>query len=265
MPHQPSTAGLRIVLRFAAAALIPLALAAACLPSVAPSSHVPVVAGNRRVLFVGNSLTYSNDLPAMVQSLARSAGDTALRTAGIAEADFALEDHYYVGTVQKALERSDWEFVVLQQGTSALPASQAHLRSWTAQFAPLIRAAGAEPVLYQVWPTTSRRFDADAAVTSYFNAAVAVQGIFAPAGDALTDALGLDPDIGVYSSDGLHPTRRGTYVAALVILSRLIDAAPESLPPSIPGASTDTATVRLLQRAAAMALARHPATPTVYR
>ena len=265
MPHPSLTVGPRLALRFAAAALFPLALFAACLPSVAPSTHVPVVAGNRRVLFVGNSLTYANDLPAMVQSLARTAGDTALRTAVIAEADFALEDHYYVGTVQRTLERSDWEFVVLQQGTSALPESQQHLRSWTTQFAPLIRAAGAEPVLYQVWPITSRRFDADAAVTSYFNAAVAVQGIFAPAGDAFTDALGLDADIGVYSNDGLHPTRRGTYVAALVILSRLIGTAPESLPPRIPGAFTDTTTVRVLQRAAAMALARHPATPTVYR
>ncbi len=269
MSHHSSTVSARVAprraLRLALAALVPLVLFAACLPSVAPATGIPVVAGNRRVLFVGNSLTYYNDLPAMVQSLARSAGDTALRTAVIAEPDFALEDHYYVGTVQKTLERSDWEFVVLQQGTSALPASQAHLRSWTTQFAPLIRAAGAEPVLYQVWPMTSRRFDAEAAVTSYFNAAVAVQGIFAPAGDAFTDALALDPDVDVYAGDGLHPSQRGTYVAAVVILSRLNGTAPESLPPRIPGASTDTATVRLLQRAAAMALARHPATPTIYR
>jgi hypothetical protein len=216
------------------------------------------------VLFVGNSLTYVNDLPAMVQSLARTAGDTALRTAVIAEPDFALEDHYYVGTVQKTLEKSDWEFVVMQQGTSALPASQSHLRAWSTQFAPLVRAAGAEPVMYQVWPIISRRFDATAAVTSYYNAAVAVQGLFAPAGDAFTDALTLDPTIDVYSGDGLHPSRRGTYLAALVILSRLIDVHPESLPPSIPGSSTDSTTVRLLQRAAAMALTRHPARPTAY-
>ncbi len=251
--------------RFVRALPAALVLLAACLPAVGPSTHAPVVAGGRRVLFVGNSLTYFNDLPAMVQSLARSAGDTALRTASITEPDFALEDHYYVGTVQRTLERSDWEFVVLQQGTSALPSSQVHLRAWSVQLAPLIRDAGAEPVLYQVWPMTSRRFDADAALSSYFNAAVAVQGIFAPAGDAFTDALTLDPAIGVYSGDGFHPSRRGTYVAALVILSRLIDVHPESLPPRIPGASADTTMVRLLQRAAAMALARHPARPTTDR
>lgn len=252
MPH-------RRLVRALPAALL---LVAACLPAVGPSTRTPEVAGDRRVLFVGNSLTYSNDLPEMVQALARAAGDTALRTESIAEPNFALEDHYYVGTVQRTLERSDWEFVVLQQGTSALPASQVHLRSWTVQFAPFIREAGAEPVLYQVWPMTARRFDADAAVTSYFNAAVAVRGIFAPAGDAFTDALTLDPSIGVYSSDGFHPSRRGTYVAALVLLSRLIDVHPESLPPRIPGESTDTTIVRRLQRAAAMALARHPARPT---
>lgn len=242
-----------------------LLLLAACLPALGPSGTIPRVSGDRRVLFVGNSLTYSNDLPGMVQTLARAAGDTALRTASIAEPDFALEDHYNVGVVQQSLDRSDWEWVVMQQGTSALPESQRNLRSFAQQFAPLIRAAGAEPVLYQVWPVTSRRFDADAAITSYHNAAVAVSGVFAPAGDAFTDALGLDPGIGVYSADGLHPSRRGTYVAALVILARLTDVNPESLPPTIPGTSTDTAVVRRLQRAAAMALARHAARPTVSR
>lgn len=240
-------------------------VAAACLPAIGPSQHIPSVRGTRRVLFVGNSLTYSNDLPSMVQSLARLAGDSELRTGAIAEPDFALEDHWNVGVVQRALERQDWEFVVMQQGTSAQPLSQVNLRSFTEAFAPLIRAAGAEPVLYQVWPTWDRRIDADAAVTSYHNAAVAVGGIFAPAGDAWTDALTADGAIGVYSDDGLHPTRRGSYLAALVILSRLIDVHPESLPPRIPGASTDSTTVRALQRAAAAALARHPARPTVLR
>jgi hypothetical protein len=51
-------------------------------------------------------------------------------------------------------------------------------------------------------------------------------------------------------------------VAALTILARLIEVDVESLPPQIPGSSIDSTTVRALQRAAAVALARNAARPT---
>ena len=237
----------------------------ACEGIFSPNPGVPRAAGNRRVLFIGNSHTYTNDLPGMVQALAREVGDTALRTAEVAEANFALEDHMFVGAARSALRESQWEWVVLQQGTSALPESQAHLEFWTREFHPLIAQAGAIPVLYQIWPMASRRFDADAALTSYWNAAAAVGGVLAPAGDGFTAALAADPTIGVYSSDGLHASRRGTYVAALTIVARILEIDPESLPPRIPGAGEDSLVVRALQRAANVALGRSPARPTAPR
>jgi hypothetical protein len=48
-----------------------------------------------------------------------------------------------------------------------------------------------------------------------------------------------------------------------VLLSRLTDVVPGSLPPAIPGFPEDTSVVRLLQRAAGVALERTPARPTV--
>lgn len=238
---------------------------AACEGIFSPEPGVPRLVGNRRVLFIGNSHTYTNDLPGMVQALAREAGDTALRTAEVSAANFALEDHMFVGNATAALRESQWEWVVLQQGTSALPESQVHLEFWTRQFQSMIVEAGATPVLYQIWPMSSRRFDADAALTSYWNAAAAVSGVLAPAGDGFTAALAADPGIGVYSSDGLHASRRGTYVAALTIIARILEIDPEALPPRIPGAREDTTVVRALQRAANVALGRSPARPTAPR
>jgi len=234
----------------------------ACINGLGPGNKIPSLVGNRRVLFVGNSHTYANDLPKMLQRLARLAGDTALRTASVAYPNYALEDHYYVQEAPLALEQSSWEFVVMQQGTSAADESQVHLAYWAKQFDPLVRAAGAEPVLYQIWPHASQRYLADAALKSYHNATVEVLGIFAPAGDAFTAALEESVFAGVYAADGLHASPRGTYLAALVLLSRLTDVAPLSLPPTIPGYSDDTAFVRVLQRAATTALDRNPARPT---
>lgn len=243
--------------------LLPLLAAAlsGCLPVFAPQTDAPRLTGTFRVLFVGNSHSYEQDLSGLVQQVARQAGNTELLTARVAFANFALEDHASEGTALRALQGSKWEYVVMQQGPSALLESQAHLRYWTQWWSPHISSAEATPVLYQVWPSAARRSDAAANLQSYTNAAAAVGGILAPAGDAFTAALAADPSIGVYSGDGMHASRRGAYLAALVIVGRLLEIDPETLPPTIPGSSEPESVVRALQRAASLALARNPARP----
>lgn len=236
-----------------------------CVAPFGPSRHVPRASGNQAVLFIGNSHTYTHDVPQMVETLARWMGNDSLETAAIAEPNFALEDHLALGVAEAALKKSSWRWVVMQQGTSALPESQLHLLFWAAAFEPFIRESGAEPVMYQIWPMSSRRFDADAALTSYWNAAAAVRGLLAPAGDAFTAAMELEPPLDPYSSDGLHANRYGAYLSAVVIFQRITGIEPSALPPRIPGASVDSNTVRKLQQAAATALARSPARPTENR
>ena len=212
---------------------------------------------NVRVLFIGNSLTYTNDLPEMFVALARQAGNNKVQALEVAFPDFALEDHWSEGTARKALKSHDWEFVVMQQGSSALPASQVFLREWAGRFAPEIRAANAEPVLFMVWPQTNRLFDFPNVLQSYRDAAASINGIFAPAGDGWTAYGALES---LYS-DGLHPTPAGTYIAALVLLERTIGIRPDELPASIPGVPMAANDVRDLQQAARAALDRNPSMP----
>jgi cell wall-associated NlpC family hydrolase len=232
-----------------------------CLPVFAPDPKVPKLTGTFRVLFVGNSHSYVQDLSGLVQSVARQAGNTELQTARVAFPDYALEDHANEGTVMRALRGSDWEYVVMQQGPSALPESQNHLRFWTTWWAPYITAANATPVLYQVWPSTARRFDAEGTLISYTNAAAAVGGILAPAGDAFTAAIAANASVGVYAGDGFHASSRGAYVAALVIVGRLLEIDVETLPDEIPGYAEPASVVQALQAAAATALNRNAVRP----
>lgn len=218
--------------------LLPLALTLACSGSpTAPS--LPLVPGGARVLFIGNSLTYVNDVPRLVVAVARLAGDSSLATASVAFPDYALEDHWNEGTAPRALAEHRWEFVVLQQGPSSLPQNRAHLEEWTRRFAPLVRAAGATPVLYQVWPQWSRRFDAPNAFLSYANAAAAVNGRLAPVGAAWDSALTTTDPSALYSGDGLHAAPLGSWMAAVVIYATLRNVDPVTLPPRFPaGLST---------------------------
>ena len=113
--------------------------------------------------------------------------------------------------------------------------------------------------MYMVWPQTNRLGDFPAVLQSYRDAASAINGIFAPAGDGWT-AYGTLQNL--YSSDGLHPSPAGTYIAALVLLERTVGIRPEQLPANIPGVPMAEAEVRALQLAARVALDRNPARPT---
>ena len=214
--------------------------------------------GSGGVLFIGNSLTYANDLPEMVRALALASGDT-LRVGMVANPDWSLEDHWNAGAARSTI-RGRWDVVVLQQGPSSLPESRTLLIDYTRRFAGEIRAAGAEPALYAVWPSVSRLGDFDRASESYRLAAEDVNGILLPAGEAWRAAWRVDPSLSLYAPDGLHPSMAGTYAAALVIYARLLHRSPVGAPSTLTlGGGTvvhiDPEVARVLQSAAEAAIA----------
>src|SRR5262249_28073204 len=120
-----------------------------CLSSTAP--HLD--GDGRRVLFIGNSYTYVNDVPGIVQALADSAGGEHMAVENVAEPDYALVDHLAQGEAQREIAKGGWAFVVLQQGPSSVDVNRDTLRLAVKAFAPLIAAAGGKPALFSAWPT----------------------------------------------------------------------------------------------------------------
>lgn len=173
-----------------------------------------------RILFVGNSLTYFNDLPSIVEALAE-ANDQRLAYKMIAFADFSLEDHWNKGDAGKAIKNGKWNYVVLQQGPSASKEGRAVLREYARRFAEEIRRTGARPALYMVWPSSSRAQDFAGVSQSYSQAAEDIDALVLPVGEAWLSAWRINPKIELYSKDGLHPTVTGSYLAALVIYGQL--------------------------------------------
>ena len=191
-------------------------------------------AGALRVLFIGNSLTQSNQLADMIEAIADSAGGRRIHTGQVTFGGLSLEDHWQRGDALEAIDSRQWDVVVLQQGPSSLDASRAHLIEWSGAFAMRIRAAGAEPALYQVWAAESdRRSVFDRVLDSYRLAAESVNGELLPAGAAWIAAWQQDPNLQLYGPDGFHPSATGTYLAAITIYAELLDRSAVGLPASI--------------------------------
>jgi hypothetical protein len=223
-----------------------LALAALLL---AAGSSAAAPAQTVRVLFVGNSLTATNDLPGQVADLASATG-RRLEYRTVAFGGYNLEDHWNNGEARRALARGGWDVVVMQQGPSALPESQADLRLWASRFAEEARAHGTRPALLTVWPEGWRAAALPEVIKSYSRAAAAARAELLPAGVAWQLASRCNRRAPLYGPDDFHPSPTGTYAAALVVYGRLFRA------PLRARALDRGPSSRLLEAAAARALGR---------
>lgn len=235
--------------------LVPAACALlllACGPGMAPA---PADAPTGGVLFIGNSLTGSNDLPGVVRALSSAAG-VPLSTTALVAGGASLEDHWRAGAALDAIDGGGWRAVVLQQGPSTQPESRRHLVRWSGDFAARAREAGAAPWLYMVWPPADG--DWASGMAAYREAAERADAGLFPVAEAFQAAWRRDPALPLLGDDGFHPSPLGTYLAALVIVAQLAERSPAGLPIEIDGhPAIDPAVAALLQAAAAEAIERH--------
>ena len=212
-----------------------------------------------RVLFIGNSYTFYNDLPKTFAKLAQ-AGDKRVETGMVASGGWALSDHVNSAETLDQIKSSQWNFVVLQE-QSLVPASEERRAT---EMYPMVRTlvakikeTGATPVLFVTW--AHRGGWREVGLPGYENMQLQINegyiGIaeeinapLAPVGFAWLKLWKQNPQISLWQADGSHPNEKGTYLAACVFFALLYRQSPESL--SYTGnLSTDEA--QILQKIAA--------------
>jgi hypothetical protein len=231
-----------------------VALLTACL-SGSPAGPQPPGDGTR-VLFIGNSLTYVNDVPGILQALADSAGGERLAVASRALPNYALIDHWTEGVAQRDIASGGWGWVVMQQGWTPAGIYRDTLRLATRNFGREIAKVGAKPALFQTWPPSNQQNQFAASIESYDLAAADVGGVVFPVvARAWLATWQRDPSVQLYS-DGLHASIAGSYLAALVMYARILERTPVGLPATVRTRAGATirippALARTLQEAAA--------------
>jgi hypothetical protein len=173
------------------------------------------------VLFLGNSLTYYNNLPELVKLIA-ACDSVEMTYHSISLPNYALVDHWNEGKAQKEIESGSYNFVVVQQGPSSQTEGRTYLLDYGLKFDALCDQHNATLVSYMVWPAKARLTDFPGVFESYKLLADSVNGIFCPAGNAWLKVWENYPEFKLYGPDNFHPDYRGSLLAALVIYGSIM-------------------------------------------
>ena len=240
------------------AALTSLALVVACACIKSPAAPEGGYLGDGdRVLFVGNSHTYVNDVPGLVQALADSSGAARIAVGSIARGGYALIDHFLEAPTREAVGRCEGvTYLVLQQGWTPGGVYRDTLTLAARGFADLVARCNTRVVLYQVWPLRTQPQYFPVTIESFATAARDSRSLLAPVAQAWELAMSRGVPADLYDLDGLHASPAGSYLAAIVLYARIFSRSPVGLPTAVrtrSGAlvSLTPETAQLLQRAAA--------------
>ncbi len=216
-------------------------------PGQLPPPPPPVPGGGLRLLFVGNSLTYTWNVPGLVSQLAEAAGKPAPTVVARTAADYALEDHWAEGQVQRDLRDGDYDVMILQQGPSTLTSSGENLTQWVRTFATAAAAVGTRVGVYAISAPVGANYQAG--VEHYQTAADVSATAFYPSSQAWLAAWNLNEAMPLYGGDGFHPSRHGATLNAMVIAALIFEIDPATMPNLFPTIISDAEMVQLRQAA----------------
>jgi len=236
----------RGIAEYARAALVALSLGAAALAGAGCQSAPPTcpasapVAACTRVLFLGNSYTYVNDLPSTFASLAAS-GKHQVQVAMVANGGETLSQHDSSAESLDRISSQHWDYVVLQEQseTPALAGSRdSGMYPAARTLAARIKSAGAVPMLFMTWAHRDGLPSAGLSTyeamqraidQSYVEIAHELSVPVAPVGYTWYIVRHDHPEIVLWQDDGSHPSSAGTYLGACVFYASIFRQSPEGL------------------------------------
>ena len=190
-----------------------------------------------QILMLGNSLTTANDLPEALGTMLGAHVDVHAR-GGARLAEHLNPETRLGALTQQAFAQRTCDYVVLQESSNGPVVHRARFLEAAAQLCEQAREAGAQPVLYATWayaPTCPKLGKMgishdemhERLCDAYREAARANDALIAEVGQAFRDHASSES---LYRSDGVHPSAKGTALAAEVLASCLETAQDHALP-----------------------------------
>lgn len=172
------------------------------------------------ILFIGNSLIYTNNLPDLVKKSAELQG-IVIETKMLSFPNYAISDHWNDGEVQKLIASKKYDFVIIQQGPSSQNDGRKMLIEYGEKYSRLCKLNNSKLCYFMVWPSLTNYHTFDDVVKNHKDAASINNSILLPVGEVWKDYFDNTNSFQYYSSDGFHPSLKGSQIAAKVIVEYL--------------------------------------------
>lgn len=181
-----------------------------------------------KVLFIGNSHTYFNDMPQLFARIARANGETVHVTM-ITHGGKGWDFHVNEPEVRFNIRYGGYDAVVLQH--SAHPMGDLEVMAQCgAALIEWVKATGARPVLYMTWTTKADGEAAQDGMSAAYERIAAENGCeIAPVGRVWWKYQRRMPESELYAPDGEHASEEGSRLAAYTIARTILrrDVKPE--------------------------------------
>ena len=183
-----------------------------------------------RVLMLGNSFTFVNNMPATLAAL--TGAEVVHHTRGGARLAEHLNPNTTMGAkMQEALQNEKWDYVILQEMSNGSITSKEKFLTNVGKLCSQIRENGATPLLYATWAYQKdgkqlQDFGMDYAemfrqmYESYHEAAEQNHCLIADVGEVFYQ---LSESQDLYAEDGCHPNEAGSRLAAEIIATVIMD------------------------------------------
>ena len=190
-----------------------------------------------KVLFIGNSITYFNDMPQTFEDIANSKHDTTEVTV-YAPGGTGFINHVNDANVYDHFRTGDWDYVVLQPGSNESPGYSEPIAS-TLERARQLKDSifyhnpCAKIVFYEisygVWGNTEANLSQynetmDLIRANLTQLADSTEQFFAPAGEALKTAWNANSNVMLWGGTGdIHPNAKGSYIIACAFYATIFN------------------------------------------
>ena len=199
----------------------------------------------KKVLFLGNSYTFYNDLPSLVSQIATSTGDVLIYDSNT-PGGFRFMHHASNLTTQNKINADDWDYVTLQAQSQETSWSQDIMETdvfpYALQLVNAIRANNpcSQPLFYMTWGRengdifncgnypwvcTYEGMD-DAIRATYIYMAETHTTEVSPVGAVWRYLRTYHPEMDLYLDDASHPSLTGSYAAACAFYTMIYKKDP---------------------------------------
>ncbi|MDD6615948.1 MAG: SGNH/GDSL hydrolase family protein [Lachnospiraceae bacterium] len=173
-----------------------------------------------RILFIGNSHTYFNDMPDIVATMFRECQYDCEVTM-IAHGGWFLEQHVNEPDVRFNILFGHYDYVVLQEHAHPFGPEEKFFTA-VRQLNEWIQQAGARTVIYMTWAKKDEEFNQERMTIAHEQIAGEIGALIAPVGKYWWDYMQSWPDIEMYYEDGQHASPHGSEFAAKYIWNAIM-------------------------------------------